>query len=153
MKAFPIELRQRVMDDYEDNKNREKKHRLTIEKLAEKWKVSVDWVKKIRKQFKNTGSLAPITPKTGPKPKLEPHRELLNKIVTETPDATLEEIQKLLPINVSLPTIANELIKLKLIYKKTIARCRARQTRCRSKTAGVESGTNRFRAEKASVFG
>ncbi|MGL6197114.1 MAG: hypothetical protein ACRC2T_20070 [Thermoguttaceae bacterium] len=135
MKAFPIELRQRVMDDYEDNKNREKKHKLTIEKLAVKWKVSADWIKKIRKQFKKTGSLEPITPKTGPKPKLEPHRELLNKIVTKKPDATLEEIQKLLPINVSLPTIASELIKLKLIYKKAIERCRARSSRCRSKTS------------------
>lgn len=72
MKAYPLELRERVWEDYEENRKRQGKDKLTLAGLATKWKVSVEWIKKIRKQFLQTGSLAPIKPKTGPKIKLEP---------------------------------------------------------------------------------
>jgi transposase len=38
--------------------------------------------------------------------------------VSETPDATLEEIREQLPVNVCNETVAAALRKLKLVYKK-----------------------------------
>lgn len=118
MKAYPLELRERVWEDYEENSKRQGKDKLTLAGLATKWKVSVEWIKKIRKQFLQTGSLAPIKPKTGPKIKLEPHYDLLRNIVKTTPDATIEEIRVQLPVEVCPQTVSNALIKLKLVYKK-----------------------------------
>jgi len=85
---------------------------------AEKWHISPSFIAKLKRQVRDTGCIEPVKPKTGPKPKLEPHSELLQRIVAETPDATLAEIQGALPIKVSHQTVANALIKLKLVYKK-----------------------------------
>lgn len=116
METYGMELRQRVMDDYMMPRSGKK---MTQKALAEKWQVSLPWVKKILKQWRQTGSLEPIKAKYGPRPKLEPHRELLKQIVAETPDATLAEIQEKLPVRVSIQTVANELRKLKLSFKKS----------------------------------
>ena len=129
MKSYPLELRERVWEDYEENKKRQGKDKMTLVALAAKWKVSVDWVKKIRKQFLQTGSLEPIKPKTGPKPKLEPHRDRLWQIVKDDPDVTLVEIQEQLPVDVCLQTIFNELNKLKISYKKSNSKPRSNTDR------------------------
>lgn len=110
MKAYGVELRQRVLNDCDSG--------MTESAAAEKWQVSVKWIQKIKKQRRETGCIKPKIPKTGPKPKLAPHRELLQKIVVETPDATLEEIRDRLPVEVCIVTVFNELRKLKLVYKK-----------------------------------
>ena len=110
MRAIPTEMRPRILHDLSDG--------MTWAATAEKWKISQGFIAKHKRQVRDTGNIAPIQPKTGPKPKLAPYRQLLQKIVAETPDATLAEIQEQLPVSVCLQTIANELIKLKLVYKK-----------------------------------
>jgi len=107
---IPTAMRKRILDDINNG--------MTWIKTSEKWKVSQSFIAKLQRQVRETGSLEPIKPKTGPKPKLEPHYKLLRKIVEKTPDATLAEIQEQLPISVSHQTVANALIKLKLVYKK-----------------------------------
>ena len=54
----------------------------------------------------------------GRKAKLREHRSLLQQIVADTPDATLEEICEQLPVAASIQTVHVELKKLKLVYKK-----------------------------------
>jgi transposase len=110
MKAYCIGHRVRVLEDCDGG--------MPEVAAAAKWKVSGQWIPKIKKQRCETGSLEPIKPKTGPKPKLREHRELLQQIVTKTPDAALEEIRTPLSVQVTLPTIHKELKKLKLVYKK-----------------------------------
>jgi Transposase and inactivated derivatives len=118
MKPIPTEWRKQILDDCD--------HGMSEHKAAEKWKVGRSTIAKIKKQRRETGSIEPKIPQTGPKPKLKEHRERLKQIVTETPDATLEEIRDRLPVHVSIPTVFNELRKLKLVYKKTTPRFRAR---------------------------
>jgi transposase len=110
MKPIPTEMRKRLLDDLNSG--------MTWAATAQKWKISQSFIAKLTRQLRNTGSIEPIKPKTGPKPKLEPHYALLQKIVAETPDATLAEIQDLLPVKVSHQTVADALIRLKLVYKK-----------------------------------
>ena len=110
MQPIPTEMRKRIRNDLDKG--------MTWRGTAEKWNVSKSFIAKLQRQVRETGSIEPVKPKTEPKPKLEQYRDRLQQIVTETPDATLAEIQDALPIKVSIQTIANELIKLKLVYKK-----------------------------------
>ena len=112
MKPIPTEMRTRIFDDLNSG--------MTWVATAEKWKISHSFIAKLKRQVRETGNIAPIIPKTGPKPKLEPHYPLLQQIVADTPDATLAEMQEMLPINVSHQTVANALIKLRLVYKKNV---------------------------------
>ncbi len=112
MKAYGVELRQRVLDDCDNG--------MTEAAAVKKWKVSRQWIQKIKKQRRETGSIEPKIPKTGPKAKLAEHRGLLKQIVTKTPDATLEEIREQLPVLVSIQTVHVELKKLKLTCKKRL---------------------------------
>jgi len=110
MKPIPTEMRKRILADLNSG--------MTWTATAEKWKISQSFIAKLQRQVRETGNVEPIKPKTGPKPKLEPHHQLLQSIVAETPDATLEEIRERLPVKVCPQTVANALIKLKLVYKK-----------------------------------
>lgn len=111
MKPIPIEMRERILDDCANG--------MTEVAVAEKWKVSQSFIAKLKRRVRETGSLEPTKPQTGPKPKLEQHRDLLQQIVRQSPDATLFEIRDALPVKVSHQTVANELKKLKLTYKKS----------------------------------
>jgi len=110
MKPIPTEMRKRILDDCNDG--------MTEVAAAEKWKVSPSFITKLKRHVRDTGSLEPTKTKTGPKPKLLPHYELLQQIVAKTPDATIEEIREQLPVQVCPQTVANALIQLKLVYKK-----------------------------------
>ena len=110
MKAIPTEMRKRILKDISNG--------MTALSAATKWDVSKSFIDKLKRRVRETGNIEPIKPKTGPKPKLEQYRDRLQQIVTETPDATLEEIREQLPVNVCPQTVANALIKLKLVYKK-----------------------------------
>jgi hypothetical protein len=72
MKPIPTEMRKRILDDCDNG--------MTEKVAAEKWKVSMSFITKLKRKVRETGSMEPIKPKTGPKPKLEPHYELLRQI-------------------------------------------------------------------------
>jgi len=112
MQPIPTEMRKRILKDLNSGK--------TWAATAEKWDISQSFIAKLKRQVRETGVIDPIKPHTGPKPKLEAHYQLLQNIVSKTPDATLEEIREQLPVKVSPQTVANALIKLKLVYKKNI---------------------------------
>ena len=56
-------------------------------------------------QRAETGDIAPLRGKTGPKPKLAEHTDQLLKLVEEQPDATLEELRERLGVSVCLTTV------------------------------------------------
>jgi len=111
MKPIPTEMRRRILDDCANG--------MTEAAAAKKWSVSESFITKLKRRVRETGSLEPQKGQTGPKPKLQPHHDCLKRIVAETPDATLHEIRDALPVKVSHQTVANELKKLKLTYKKS----------------------------------
>jgi transposase len=92
---------------------------MTEKAVAEKWRVSAKWIQKIKKLRRETGSLEPVKRNHDRKMKLTEHRELLRRLVHQTPDATLEELREQLPVRVCIQTVANELRRLKLTDKKT----------------------------------
>jgi transposase len=130
MKPIPTEMRKRILNDINNG--------MTTAAAAQKWAVSTSFIAKLKRRVRDTGSLEPIKPKTGPKPKLLPHYELLQQIVAKTPDATIEEIREQLPVQVCPQTVSNALIRLKLVYKKNNSAPPSRTDRisCKNERSG-----------------
>jgi transposase len=69
--------------------------------------------------------------------KLTEYRELLRRLVDQSPDATLEELREQLPVRVCIQTVANELRRLKLIYKKNIVTPPSKNGRMEQNSGGT----------------
>jgi transposase len=95
---------------------------LSLQKTANKYSVSKQWIQTLKKRLKETGSCEakPLHGVAGRKRVLKDHQEQLKEIVTKTPDATLEELAEQLPIKVSTSMVYRELQHLKLTYKKIV---------------------------------
>lgn len=114
MRAYSVDLRERVLADYDAG--------MSNEAVARKYRVSSRWVYKLRMQREQTGDIAPRRGKTGPKPKLQQHTEQLLRLVEEQPDATLEELRQRLGVAVCVTTIWKTLKTLGVTVKKGDAR-------------------------------
>lgn len=86
MKAFSVDLRQRILDAYDAGEG-------SRQQIADRFAVSLGLVKKLLVQRKATGSIEPI-PKPGRTPIFRGELlEELDAYMRERPDATLEEIR------------------------------------------------------------
>jgi transposase len=92
-------------------------------KVAEKYSVSVAWVRRLKQRRRESGEVGPRLAKTGPKPKLSGKEQHLEELVAQQPDATLEELRKKLGLAVSVATVWRSLKALGLTLKKSRA-CR-----------------------------
>jgi transposase len=108
-----MDLRVRVLADYDAG--------MGTQALAEKYRVSTEWVRSLRRLREETGQIAPRRGKPGPKPRLAEHSEQVTKLVEEQPDATLEELQEQLGVSASISTIWRALKALGLTLKKSPA--------------------------------
>ena len=115
MQAYSIDLRERVLADSDAG--------MRTKALAEKYRVSESWVRKVRKRWRDTGQVGPHEQRVSHATKLDNHQEHLQKLVEEKPDATLQELCDKLPVKVSPATMSRALARLKLTFKKSIA-CR-----------------------------
>jgi len=116
MKAYSLDLRERVVAAYEKGKN-------TIAEVAEQFSVGETFLKKMLRQKRQTGSLERLPQLAGAKKVLSrTHRLWLAKQIKEQPDATLVELQTSLlekkKKSVSPATISRELQELRLGRKK-----------------------------------
>lgn len=116
MKAYSLDLRERVVTAYEDGIE-------TIREVAEQFLVSESFIKKMLAKKRRTDSLAPRGHGGGQPKKLSAgHCKWLLKTVLATPDITLSELQTTLlmekRIVVSVPTLWRELRRLDLRRKK-----------------------------------
>lgn len=103
MKAFSMDLRERVVRAYEGNEG-------TMEEIAKRFEVSRVWVKKMVHQKRKTGSLAPIGTKRGPKPIIAgDDLKRLEEAVEKQPDATLEQLRDMIRVECTIVTIHNTL--------------------------------------------
>jgi transposase len=116
MQAYSLDLRQRVVRAYEQGHD-------SIATIADRFSVSIGFVKKMLALKRTTGELAP-RPHGGGKPaSLTPRqRQLLGRKVRQQNDISLAELQTLLHeqegVSVHVSTICRALAQLDLPHKK-----------------------------------
>ena len=111
MKPYSVDLRQRVIDDCDAG--------VSTTAVAAKYSVSPSWVRKLKKQKRDTGSIEPITATPGPKPTLAAHEDRLRELVRAKPDRTASEYQELLGVEVAVVTVWRAIRRLGLTHKKS----------------------------------
>lgn len=116
MKAYSLDLRQRVVAAYEQGRH-------SIAEVAEQFDVGQTFVKKMLRQKRERGSVAPLAHGGGRQPSLsDKEHRLLRQRVKEQPDVSLAELQEHLEskaqVSVSRPTIHRSLRDSGLTRKK-----------------------------------
>ncbi len=120
MRAYSLDLRERVMKAYDEGK-------WTVGQLAERFKVGEWWVHKLKRQRQGEGSLAPRKGKVGqPRHFQAGQLQRLQQYVERHPDATLEQIREKLGVSCTVVTIHHTLRRLGYRYKKNAAGQRTR---------------------------
>ena len=122
MKTYPIELRQKIIDAVDQQLG-------TYEEVAEMFGVTKQYICKLLRQRRETGSLDPLPRGGGAQAKLsEEHLLTLAELVARQPDATLEELRQQLRrqsrMEVSISTIWRGLERIEFTQKKDQARAR-----------------------------
>ena len=123
MKAYSLDLRQRVLDAYQ---NGEGSQRL----LAARFRVSLSFVRDLLRLRRETGDVAPRAHGGGHRPKLgQQAMSTLEQAVRATPDATLDELSQAVfertGCSVSRATICRAVKRTGWRRKKNIPRLRA----------------------------
>lgn len=133
MQAYSLDLRQRVVSAYEQGHD-------SIATVAERFSVSVGFVKKMLSLSRTTGELAPRPHGGGRSASLSARqRQLISRRVRARNDISLAELQTILQeqegVSVHVSTICRVLAQLDLPHKK-----RASPPRSATTTSGRGSG-------------
>ena len=111
MTPYSIDLRQRVLTDCDAG--------LGTTAAAEKYAVSESWVRKLKQQRRETGSIVPRTATPGPPPTLAPHADRLRELVRATPGLSAAEYRDRLGVEAAPVTVWRALRRLGLTFKKS----------------------------------
>ena len=112
MEAYADKLRELVLECYDEG--------LETPEIAERFRVSDDWARKVRRRWVELGIRTAIKQKHGPDPLMDAvRRQELARLVEQTPDATLDELRKQLLFPVSISTVHRTLNEMKLSLKKS----------------------------------
>jgi transposase len=116
-RPFSDDLRRRILQAYEQGEG-------TQLQLAQRFRVSLDYVRKIHRQWRQTGKMERVAHRPGRKPLFtEPIRERLRGWLKQQPDLTLAEMQEKLGreahLGVSVPSLWTVLRKMDLRLKKS----------------------------------
>lgn len=111
MTPYSIDLRERVLKDCDAG--------LGTRAAAQKYSVSESWVRKLKQQRRETGSIEPRTATPGPKPSLAPHADRLRELVRAEPDLGAEEYRDRLGVEAAAVTVWRMLRRLGLTHKKS----------------------------------
>lgn len=116
MKAYPLELRQRIVDAVDNQWG-------TYAEIAEMFCVHERYIYKLLSLRRQTGSLAPRPHGGGAPAKLQDkHRDVLTALVADRPDQTLaelrDELRKQTRTRVSVSTVWRSLEALHVTVKK-----------------------------------
>lgn len=116
MKAYSIDLRQKIVEAYN---NQEGSYR----QLAQRFRVSLSFVKRLLKRYKDTGAIEALPHGGGQKPKLKPEQvEIVRQLVISNNDAILEDLCERFyhktQLIVSRATMGRILCQLNLTRKK-----------------------------------
>jgi len=105
-----MDLRVRVMADVDGG--------LGTKAAAEKYRVSADWIRKLKRLRRETGSFAPRQQRVSHATKLDKDLPRLEQLVKERPDATLKELRAALGCQASISCIWRALRRLQITFKK-----------------------------------
>ena len=112
MKTYSMDLRERVVQACDDGHD-------TQVVVAERFGVSVAWVKKLLLQRRRTGSVAPKPHAGGRKATFRGEKlELLKTLVQQDPDATLAELLERSGVEGSIMAVFRGLERLESRRKK-----------------------------------
>ena len=111
MTPYSTDLRRRVLKGCDAG--------LGTRAVAAKFSVSESWVRKLKQQRRETGSIEPRTATPGPKPTLGPHADRLRELVRDAPGLSAEEYRDRLGVDVAAVTVWRALRRLGLTYKKS----------------------------------
>lgn len=114
MKPISMDLRERILSAYDSGEG-------TRQQVADRFKVSLGFVKKLLVQRKRLGTIELQYQNVGRKPAFDgEHLDRLSKFIQKHTDATLVEIQEHFSdcVQCSLQAIANALKRLDWRYKK-----------------------------------
>jgi len=109
--ALASDLRIRVMVDVDAG--------MSAEKAAEKYSVSARTIYHWKALRHETGALKPRAGKTGPKPKLEEHRERILAAVREDSAITLNDLRETLQLPACVATLWLALRTWGIVLKKS----------------------------------
>lgn len=116
MKAYSIDLRQKIVETYADGN-------ISQRQLAKQFRVTLSFIQKLLKQYRETGSIAPKQRMQQTPTKLTAEQLLvLAKVVNTNNDATLAELRELLHqqtgVWIGRSTVDRMVRKLNLTVKK-----------------------------------
>jgi transposase len=122
MKAYSSDLRQRIVDRYEERN-------ISQRELARQFRVAVSFVQTLLKGYRESGSVeAKVRTQQTPTKLNEQQLSVLEQLVEAQNDATLQELRDRLAaktgMSVSCTTIHRMLVKLNLSVKKNVSRQR-----------------------------
>jgi transposase len=83
MRPYSVDLRERVLGDCDAGAG--------TKAVAQKYSVSPSWVRKLKHQRRQTGSIAPRVATPGPAPALAAHADRLRQLLRESPGLTAAE--------------------------------------------------------------
>lgn len=111
MKAYSTDLRDRVLAACDEGR--------TTKAVAEQFRVSASWVRRVKQVRRESGRTAPLARSNGPAAGWAAHAEAIREAVRLTPDATLAEHHARLALPLSRATLARALAALGLSRKKS----------------------------------
>ena len=135
MKAYSLDLRQKIVDTYAEGT-------LSQRQLAKQFRVALSFVEKLLKQHRETGNIAPKKRMNQTPTKLNDEQlQVLEQLVEENNDPTLEELRELLEqktgVRIGRSTVDRMLSKLDLTVKKNTASNRKRERPSATGTCSV----------------
>jgi transposase len=112
MEAYPIKVREQVLGAYEQG--------MKTKQIAQRFGVGPAWCRGVKQRLRERGLRGAIKQKHGADPFFDQvRREQLASLVSQKPDATLQELKAALDLPVSISTISRTLIDMKLTLKKS----------------------------------
>jgi len=115
MQAYSVDLRQKVIDAYEQEEGSQRA-------LAERFGVSLWFIQSLLKQYRTEKTIEPKPHAGGFASKLTEHLGLIQQLVEQDNDATLEELctqlEQKTGVQVSISTMCRALQLLNLTRKK-----------------------------------
>ena len=123
MKAYSMDLRERVVAACDAREG-------TREQIAERFAISDRWIRKLLRQRRDTGSIAPLPRNPGRKRALNNRQvERLGRLIQKRPDATLKELRKSLGVKISIAALDRAIRRLDVTLKKSRSWRRSRSDR------------------------
>ena len=123
MRAFSLDLRSRVLADYQAG--------LSFAELGRKYSTRAEWVRRFIRRYDSTGEIAARPPLNHRVPCYRRPEAELREAVAANPSLTLDGLRATLGVTCDLTTIGNALRALKISFKKNARRRRAAAARCR----------------------